>query len=82
VPFSVLINGSTSPFFRPKRALRQGCPFSPLSFLIIVEGLSRDIMEAKRIDLFKGIKVGEGFYFSHLFLWMRFPSSMMGQEGM
>eukprot|EP00253_Pinus_taeda_P031803 PITA_31803 len=37
---SILINGSTSPFFHSERGLRQGCPLSPLLFLLVMEGLS------------------------------------------
>lgn len=38
--FSVLINGSASHFFHSERGLRQGCPLSPLLFLIVMDGLS------------------------------------------
>jgi hypothetical protein len=46
--FVVLINGSTSSFFKPSRGLRQGFPLSPYLFLLVAEGLSRLIKEAKR----------------------------------
>ena len=41
VSFSVLINGVASPFFHAERGLRQGCPLSPLLFLLVAKGLSR-----------------------------------------
>jgi hypothetical protein len=47
VTFSVLINGSATDFFRSERGLRQGCPLSPLLFLLVVEGLSRALAAEK-----------------------------------
>jgi len=47
VIFSILINGSTFKFFKKYIGLRQGCHLAPLLFLLIVEGLSREVMEAK-----------------------------------
>lgn len=47
VSFGVLINGAASPFFPAERGLRQGCPLSPLIFLLVLEGLSRALSEAK-----------------------------------
>eukprot|EP01018_Ginkgo_biloba_P020280 Gb_31029 [translate_table: standard] len=58
VSFSILINGSTSPFFRPGRGLRKGCPISPLLFLIVAEGSSRALLEVKRSGTNRDIKVG------------------------
>jgi hypothetical protein len=45
--FVILINGSASPFFRAERGLCQGCPLSPLLFLLVAEGLSRDLETTK-----------------------------------
>jgi hypothetical protein len=45
ISFSVLVNGAASPFFHSERGLRQGCPLSPLLFLLIMEGLNRFIKE-------------------------------------
>jgi len=57
VSFAVLINGATSSFFLVERGLRQGCPLSPLLFLLMVEGLSGAIGEAKSRGDFKGISI-------------------------
>jgi hypothetical protein len=66
VCFSFLINGAASNFFRTGRGLRQGCPLSPLLFLIVVEGLSKAFRDAKRSGNFKGVLIGENFYLSNL----------------
>jgi hypothetical protein len=66
VSFSILINGSTSSFFKAERGVRQGCPLSPLLFLLVVECLSRFLNEAKSAGNFRGIKISPGLYISHL----------------
>ena len=43
--YSVLVNGKPTSFFSASRGLRQGCPLSPLLFLLVVEGLSRILKE-------------------------------------
>eukprot|EP00253_Pinus_taeda_P006064 PITA_06064 len=48
VSYAILINGATTPFFKGQRGLRQGCPLSPLLFLLVAEGLSQLIQKAKR----------------------------------
>eukprot|EP00253_Pinus_taeda_P014847 PITA_14847 len=65
VSFAVLINGAASPFFKGQRGLRQGCPLSPLLFLLVAEDLSRLIMEAKRTGLIKGLEVAVNLFISH-----------------
>eukprot|EP00253_Pinus_taeda_P036198 PITA_36198 len=66
VSFAVLINGAASPFFKSQRGLRQGCPLSPLLFLLVAEGLSRLIHSARRSNKIKGIEVAINLYISHL----------------
>jgi hypothetical protein len=66
VTFVVLINGATSPFFTSGRGLRQGCPLSPLLFLLVAEGLSRALISATNSGDFKGIKTSPDFRITHL----------------
>jgi len=66
VSFSILINGSATPFFHSERGIRQGCPLSPLLFLLVAEGLSRAIAEAKRNGSFKGIRISPSLSITHL----------------
>jgi hypothetical protein len=55
VSFVVLINETVSHFFHSKRGLINGCPLSPLLFLLAVEELSRAIEDAKSKGEFQGI---------------------------
>ena len=55
--FSVLVKGSPSGFFNASRGLRQGCSLSPLLFILVIEGLSILIGEAKRNDKIQGIRL-------------------------
>jgi hypothetical protein len=64
--FAFLINGSATSFFRGERGLRQGCPLSPLLFLLVVEGLNRLIKDVVVGGRLKGIAVSPTFYISHL----------------
>jgi hypothetical protein len=38
--FAVLLNGEASAFFKSSKGLRQGCPLSPLLFILVMEGLN------------------------------------------
>ena len=64
--FAVLINGSTSKKFRASRGIRQGCPLSPLLFLLVIEGLSRLIQKAKVDGRIKGIQISRDLFLTHL----------------
>eukprot|EP00253_Pinus_taeda_P028493 PITA_28493 len=66
VSFAILINGSASPIFNIDRGIRQGCPLSPLLFLLVMEGLSRLITTEKRRGGLQGLKIMEHFYLTHL----------------
>ena len=66
VSFSVLINGAASPFFHAERGLRQGCPLSPLLFLLVAEGLTRALRAAKAEGRFSGIQIAPNLNITHL----------------
>jgi hypothetical protein len=66
VKMVVLINGSPTKFFNSHRGLRQGCPLSPLMFLLVVECLSRLLKEAVTEGSFHGIKVASSISVTHL----------------
>ena len=46
---AVVINGWTSSFFRPSRDVRQGCPLSPLLYVLSIEVLAECIHKSQRI---------------------------------
>eukprot|EP00253_Pinus_taeda_P029762 PITA_29762 len=66
VSYAVLINKATSSFFKGQRGLRQGCPLSPLLFLMVAEGLSQLILKAKREGIIKGLEVAVNLCITHL----------------
>ena len=56
---SVLINGSPTSEFIPKKGLRQGDPLAPLLSNVAVEAPSGLVREARRREAYKGFKVGD-----------------------
>lgn len=52
---SVLVNGSPTDEFHPKKGLRQGDPLSPLIFNLVGEVLSRLLVIANDKNFFKGV---------------------------
>ena len=66
VNFAVLVNGNPSSFFTTSRGIWQGCPLSPLLFILVIEGLSLLIEDAKRNGKIKGIKISSHLFLTHL----------------
>ena len=63
--FVVLINGSTSNYFKRSHGIRQGCCLSPYLFLLVIEGFSKLLLQEKENKLIKGIKVSGSIYLTH-----------------
>ena len=66
VNFALLINGSPTHFFTASRGIRQGCPLSPLLFILVIEGLSLLIEDARRNGMVKGVKISKELSLTHL----------------
>jgi hypothetical protein len=64
--YAILINGEPTDFFNSGRGLRQGCPLSPLLFLLVMEGLSLAIKKSQEEGLVSGIKVTRLIRILHL----------------
>jgi hypothetical protein len=62
----VLVNGVPTDFFKCHRGLRQGCPLSPLLFLLVVEVFSRLLTQIVESGTFQGLKVVVSTFISHL----------------
>jgi len=62
----VLINGRPTSFFKSNKRLRQGCPLSHFIFLLVIEGISRAILEQVRENNIEGIYVARGLNITHL----------------
>ena len=64
--FAVLVNGIPSEFFLATRGIRQGCPLSPLLFILIIESLSKIILDAQQKGLIKGFQYSLDLSITHL----------------
>jgi hypothetical protein len=64
--FAVLLNGEATDFFKSGRGLRQGCPLSPLLFILVMEGLSLLLKEGQQKGLLTGIKVSRTLRILHI----------------
>ncbi|GKV47795.1 hypothetical protein SLEP1_g54657 [Rubroshorea leprosula] len=68
VKLSVLWNGEPLPYFEPQRGLRQGDPLSPYLFIMVMEKLSRMILNRIHSKTWKPIQLSRGgLALSHLF---------------
>jgi hypothetical protein len=64
--FVVIINGEASDFFKSGRGLRQGCPLSPLLFILIMEALNLLLTKGKVDNKILGVKVSSLVNILHL----------------
>jgi hypothetical protein len=64
--FAILINGEATYFFKSGRGLRQGCPLSPLLFILVMEGLSLLLKESQREGKLAGINVSRTIKILHI----------------
>ena len=62
----MLVNGTPSKKFGASRGIRQGCPLSPLLFILVIKGLSLLIKDAKVNGLIRGIKISSALALTHL----------------
>jgi len=65
--FANLLNREATDFFRSGIGLHQGCPLSPLLFILVMEGLSLLLKESKWDGKLMGVKVSIIIKILHLF---------------
>eukprot|EP00253_Pinus_taeda_P006854 PITA_06854 len=65
VNYSVIINGIPSPFFIVERGLRQGCPLSPLLFILVMNSLSLQLNKAASAQRYRPVKICKDIFLSH-----------------
>ena len=64
--FVVLVNGTPSKIFSASHGIRQGCPLSPLLFILVIEGLSLLIFDVRDHGLICGIQITSSLTLTHL----------------
>lgn len=67
VHYAVIINGIPSSFFQAERGLRQGCPLSPLLFILVMNSLSSHINLAVSQGRCKSVMICKDVSLSHNF---------------
>jgi len=63
---SVLVNGSLTMEFKPRKGLRQGDPLTPFLFLTVVEGLAGVVRKAIEKHLLESVEIGGRFIKVHM----------------
>jgi hypothetical protein len=63
---AILINGEATKAFHCERGIRQGCPLSPLLFIMILEGLNILLKNSQVDGHLKGIKVAGLTHILHI----------------
>jgi len=56
---SVLVNGSPTQEFKPRKGLRQGDPPKPFLFLIVAEGLAGAVRKAVEKEVLESLEIGD-----------------------
>ena len=56
---SVLVNGSPTQEFKPKKGVRQGDPLAPFLFLVVAEGLAGVVRMVIDKDLLESVEIGD-----------------------
>jgi hypothetical protein len=64
--YAILINGESTNFFQSGRGLRQGCPLSPLLFILVMEGLNLSLKKGQAEGKLTEIKVSRLIKILHL----------------